>query len=71
MERKQVAKALGVSIHTVASYLAGTRRPKWATVEKMKPITGKSFDWWRKATLDQIRQLFERIGRANGNDGRK
>jgi transcriptional regulator with XRE-family HTH domain len=55
------AARLGISQSYYSQIYNGVKRPGWKLADKWKPITKRTFEWWKKAESDEIRALLDRL----------
>lgn len=58
------AAKLGISQSYYSQIYNGKKLPGWKLADKWKPITRRTFEWWKTARLSEIQRLFDKIGGA-------
>jgi len=63
MNRKELAKHLGISAPYLSLIYHGRRRPSWAMAQKLKAVCRRTYEWWKSAPQADVQRLLNRIAR--------
>jgi len=62
MTQTEKAALMGISANYLSMIYNGNRKPGWKLAERWLPITGKNFEWWRKAKTSEVQDVIDCIG---------
>jgi transcriptional regulator with XRE-family HTH domain len=61
MTQTELAEKLGISQGYFSRIYTGGRRPSWKLAQRWKPMTRRTYEWWREAKQADIQRVFNRL----------